>query len=119
MLVKKVVFLGKNPAGQHSPGRTVGEKCRFVEKKSPRQGNTHPDAMWLFIDASICMHMYAYCTHIDENCIEMLKNVAMLLNLMFFMPRMIFFRKLILVLLRSIVLDRSQGPLYTGKHYFE
>ena len=72
----------KNSAGQHSPGRNVGGKNRLFEKK-PRQGNTHPDAMCLFIDASICMHMYAHCIHIEENWLEMLTNVEQLLNLMF------------------------------------
>ena len=81
-------FLGeqKKTAGQHSPGRNVGETNRFWDrKKSPRQGNTHPDAMLVknvvflrkkkppagqhspgrnvFIHR--CIHMYAYCIHID------------------------------------------------------
>ena len=73
------------PAGQHSPGRNVGEKGRFFEKKKPPAGQ-HSPGRNVFIHR--CIHMYAYCIHIDDNCIEMFKNVAMLLNLMFLILRM-------------------------------
>ena len=76
------------------------------------QGNTHRDAMRLLIYVSICMHMYAHCIHIQENCLEMLKRLGICEQIVFETSSDDFrdsFDQFVLPLLRCSFLDRSRG----------
>ena len=77
---KEVVFFRKKliRQGNATPGRNVGEKCRFCEGKQNGRAMLHPDAMLLHIYVPICIHMYAYvciCMRIEENGEEIMRNV--------------------------------------------
>ena len=107
--------------GNTPHGRNVGKQNSFLLKqKAPGRAIHHPDAMLLFIYASICIHMYAHVCILYEKCLEMLKHVRIMLKLTLFLllcrTILFLFRRYLLFLLRSIVLDRSCGPKLTKKH---